>query len=190
MIERCVYCGSTEGPFHLDHVVPRSRGGPDDPSNLVQACVPCNSQKRDKLPSEWYASRVPDIPARIERDVCTRLGNKLRGRRESNKKRPEPALPGVFSARDVLLLWDLERQPTVKVRPFSRDDQSYHFSALGAYSYVQGMSDTQLRRHCLWQALVLMVDYGIPPKDVHSAMLDVAEYRQALQEAQTDTDVF
>lgn len=44
---RCWYCGV--GFSHLkrtlDHVVPRSKGGPNDPSNLVFACQPCNTEK-------------------------------------------------------------------------------------------------------------------------------------------------
>ena len=44
---RCVYCGATEGPMHLDHAVPRSRGGADDESNLVLACASCNCRRQD-----------------------------------------------------------------------------------------------------------------------------------------------
>ena len=48
---RCVYCG---GPAqHLDHVIPRSRGGSDDDDNLVLSCAGCNHSKRDKTPGEW-----------------------------------------------------------------------------------------------------------------------------------------
>jgi 5-methylcytosine-specific restriction endonuclease McrA len=42
--------------YHVDHVVPLVRGGSDDPSNLVIACVPCNLSKGDKLPHEWKRS--------------------------------------------------------------------------------------------------------------------------------------
>lgn len=30
----------------VDHIIPRSRGGTDDPSNLVICCHDCNSSKR------------------------------------------------------------------------------------------------------------------------------------------------
>ncbi len=48
---RCVYCG--RGPadgvrLHVDHVRPVSRGGTDDPSNLVTACDECNLGKGNK----------------------------------------------------------------------------------------------------------------------------------------------
>lgn len=49
----CRYCGNNAGPFHIDHVVPVSRGGLNDLDNLVVACGPCNSSKRDRPLSEW-----------------------------------------------------------------------------------------------------------------------------------------
>lgn len=51
--EKCRYCGSTEGPFHLDHVVPWSRGGEHTIDNLVVACQPCNTLKSDMSLEEW-----------------------------------------------------------------------------------------------------------------------------------------
>lgn len=49
----CRYCGATDGPFHLDHVLPWSRGGKHTTGNLVVACQPCNSSKSDMTPEEW-----------------------------------------------------------------------------------------------------------------------------------------
>lgn len=50
----CQYCfTSIKGTPSIDHKIPISRGGPHIPSNLVAACLPCNSSKCDKLPSEW-----------------------------------------------------------------------------------------------------------------------------------------
>lgn len=51
--EHCTYCGSDEGPFHVDHIVPRSRGGTDDEENLTVACQTCNLSKGDKTLEEW-----------------------------------------------------------------------------------------------------------------------------------------
>lgn len=44
---RCQYCGEQFAPSELtfDHVVPRSRGGPTSATNIVSACVDCNSAK-------------------------------------------------------------------------------------------------------------------------------------------------
>lgn len=49
----CRYCASTDGPFHIDHVIPLSRGGTHDLGNLAVACHGCNSAKSGKLLSEW-----------------------------------------------------------------------------------------------------------------------------------------
>jgi len=50
--DSCAYCGS---PYELtrDHVTPRSRGGDNEPGNLVWACRNCNSAKGDRTPEEW-----------------------------------------------------------------------------------------------------------------------------------------
>lgn len=34
--------GCTRAAEHVDHVIPRSKGGTDHPSNLRAACAPCN----------------------------------------------------------------------------------------------------------------------------------------------------
>jgi 5-methylcytosine-specific restriction endonuclease McrA len=51
----CFYCGSDGQPYSLacDHVLPLSRGGASVVDNLVPACKPCNSSKKDKTPQEW-----------------------------------------------------------------------------------------------------------------------------------------
>jgi 5-methylcytosine-specific restriction endonuclease McrA len=50
----CQYCGLMPGSRHLtiDHVHPRSRGGPTDWMNCVIACVQCNVRKGDRTPEE------------------------------------------------------------------------------------------------------------------------------------------
>ena len=49
---QCQYCGSKEGPFTVDHIMPRNRGGGDSWENLVCACMKCNCQKGNKTPHE------------------------------------------------------------------------------------------------------------------------------------------
>jgi 5-methylcytosine-specific restriction endonuclease McrA len=51
---KCYWC-SKKVPknYHIDHVIPLSRGGSSDPSNLVIACPACNLSKGNKLPHEW-----------------------------------------------------------------------------------------------------------------------------------------
>lgn len=50
---RCAYCGTPSGPFEIDHVHPWSRGGGNEPGNLVTACRPCNRSKGAKTLEEW-----------------------------------------------------------------------------------------------------------------------------------------
>ena len=48
---RCVYCGGLAGDVVLviDHLIPVSKGGDNDESNLVAACEDCNQGKSDDL---------------------------------------------------------------------------------------------------------------------------------------------
>jgi len=39
--------------YDVDHLVPLSRGGHNDPSNIVISCPHCNRSKQDKLPEEF-----------------------------------------------------------------------------------------------------------------------------------------
>lgn len=48
----CAYCGIGKG-LTRDHVQPRSRGGSNEPSNIVLACRNCNSAKGARTPAEW-----------------------------------------------------------------------------------------------------------------------------------------
>ncbi len=51
---KCCYCGKKLGSsdLNLDHVIPRSRGGATDWTNIVTSCIPCNLRKGDRLPHE------------------------------------------------------------------------------------------------------------------------------------------
>lgn len=60
--QRCAYC---TGPADtVDHVVPRSRGGRHEWSNVVAACVRCNHRKADHTLAElgWELAFVPRAP--------------------------------------------------------------------------------------------------------------------------------
>jgi len=47
---RCQYCGDRADS--IDHIVPRSKGGPHSWENVAAACRPCNLGKRDRTPAE------------------------------------------------------------------------------------------------------------------------------------------
>ncbi|WP_081790749.1 HNH endonuclease [Deinococcus phoenicis] len=50
----CWWCRKTVGcAYHVDHIVPLSRGGSNGPENICISCRDCNQQKGPKLPTEW-----------------------------------------------------------------------------------------------------------------------------------------
>lgn len=51
--ERCEYCHAPQllanSPFHIEHIVPSSHGGTDDPENLALGCNACNLAKGSRI---------------------------------------------------------------------------------------------------------------------------------------------
>jgi hypothetical protein len=79
---QCIYCKSMNGLCY-DHLIARSRNGPDVPDNLVLACKACNSSKGDKGVYEWYKlNRRYDIP-RIAEGKYLKLLYKLHDANDS-----------------------------------------------------------------------------------------------------------
>jgi 5-methylcytosine-specific restriction endonuclease McrA len=64
----CQYCGTTEGRMTVDHVQPRSKGGPDTWENLVCCCRPCNSRKdsHDLRRAGMELRRQPKEPSLVQ----------------------------------------------------------------------------------------------------------------------------
>jgi 5-methylcytosine-specific restriction endonuclease McrA len=62
---RCQYCGAAAES--IDHVVPRAKGGTHTWENVVAACRPCNTAKRDRLLSEtsMVLRRRPSVPREL-----------------------------------------------------------------------------------------------------------------------------
>ena len=55
----CAYCGAqSDKQPDPDHVVPLSRGGDNTIDNVLPACRPCNTDKRDLTIAEWTSDRV------------------------------------------------------------------------------------------------------------------------------------
>ena len=52
---RCIYCGDRSES--IDHVMPKSRGGPSVTENCVPACLACNGRKGDADAFRWYRSQ-------------------------------------------------------------------------------------------------------------------------------------
>jgi 5-methylcytosine-specific restriction endonuclease McrA len=48
----CAYCLKQFDKLTPDHITPLSRGGSNDISNIIPACLSCNAAKRDRTPLE------------------------------------------------------------------------------------------------------------------------------------------
>lgn len=59
MDKECVFCGAREG-LQIDHLVPRSRGGPDSADNSVLSCPTCNASRGDRGVFQWLGLKKKD----------------------------------------------------------------------------------------------------------------------------------
>ncbi|CAM3157499.1 HNH nuclease domain-containing protein [Deinococcus saxicola] len=66
--ETCRYCGFLNGNlergFQLDHVIPLSKGGPHELSNIALCCDRCNRAKWDSTEAE-YLDWLREAAARL-----------------------------------------------------------------------------------------------------------------------------
>ena len=73
---RCKSCDadvSGKGKYHLDHIIPKSRGGSADWENLQILCASCNYSKSTRMPGPWldrYMERCR-VAGAIESRVAT-----------------------------------------------------------------------------------------------------------------------
>src|SRR5215813_12242041 len=61
----CQYCGETfaSSALTFEHVIPRSRGGQTSWSNIVTACMPCNTGKGNSMRIKHGARQGSRRPA-------------------------------------------------------------------------------------------------------------------------------
>lgn len=62
--DECIYCG-VKGPLTVEHILPRSCGGPDIPDNAIRVCQSCNSSKGGSRLYEWKGLWAKDEIPRI-----------------------------------------------------------------------------------------------------------------------------
>jgi 5-methylcytosine-specific restriction endonuclease McrA len=63
---KCAYCGATNTPLEVEHIVPGSRHGSNRVSNLTLACKPCNQAKDDRTAEEFG---YPQIQAQAQQPL-------------------------------------------------------------------------------------------------------------------------
>ena len=63
----CRYCGATDRPLTVDHIVLWEEMGPSIPLNLISSCKKCNNKRGNMQYEHWlrsplYVSQIPNIP--------------------------------------------------------------------------------------------------------------------------------
>ena len=104
----CIYCGSDE-KLTLDHIIPKSRNGPDSPDNAVMVCKSCNSSKGAKRLYEWKGLKNKDTHHRIAEGKYLKLLYKVH---EENQTLDEENITELCSGCDMGKL--CERDKTVQ----------------------------------------------------------------------------
>lgn len=105
---QCLYCGRTAAHdrvrLHVDHVIPKSKGGSDADENLVTACKDCNLGKHNKHSGDPRRKRLHPKPPTdrlwIIRRLCEIQTKSLR--RIDRLASLEASLTAQWEARDEL----------------------------------------------------------------------------------------
>lgn len=64
---KCGYCGTVLFPDnHIDHILPKSKGGTDHIDNLMPSCPGCNMKKYDRTPEQFKSRLVNDARSMID----------------------------------------------------------------------------------------------------------------------------
>jgi 5-methylcytosine-specific restriction endonuclease McrA len=112
---RCQYCGrhitelKPREALTRDHLLPLSRGGTNEWSNVVTACSPCNTRKGNRLPAEigmhplthpvephfvhlsWAVRKLTPVQSRY---IKTFYGSEILHQLEAMEHRVHPAVKG------------------------------------------------------------------------------------------------
>lgn len=91
----CVYCGrgaEAGNPLTLDHLHAVELGGTNEATNLVTACLRCNSRKQNDTIRAWFATLRDegidtDAIARRVRNATRRTLDRAEGRRLASLRR-------------------------------------------------------------------------------------------------------
>lgn len=109
----CQYCNKrfSTRDLNLDHVMPRSRGGPTTWENVVCSCRVCNLQKGGRTPAE-ASMRLARKPSRPRWSPVLALAFSPR-----RPKEWEPFLATLPGSRELEILWQSESSMQDEIDP-------------------------------------------------------------------------
>jgi 5-methylcytosine-specific restriction endonuclease McrA len=67
---RCAYCGATDRPLQVEHILPRARHGSNRVSNLTLACEDCNDAKGKRTAEEFGYPQIQALAQQPLRDAA------------------------------------------------------------------------------------------------------------------------
>jgi hypothetical protein len=124
----CQYCGAG-GNLTADHVVPMSRGGTHDITNLVACCLPCNSKKSNRLLCEW----LPDPQMSADKSFVSDAARSaiLRETSADVRRNPQTENPPLNLSSSTILEVKKEKKVKVRAAPCPQEFQpnEKHFEA-------------------------------------------------------------
>ena len=114
IVGKCIYCGGSRN-LSVDHLIPRSRGGPESGDNAVTACKTCNSSRGNKGIYEWFElDRRDEVPRIVEGKYLKELYalHETRGSLDVDRKGLEilckDCRPGYLCKETTLTVYCLE----------------------------------------------------------------------------------
>lgn len=111
---RCAYCEvALDGSYHVDHMVPLSRGGANDWSNIAIACPRCNWRKNDQTAEEFMNSLDEKTARKLTEAVqdLTKSVNKLKAEMEDSNKLTRAMLKAAGVQSPAQTRQPVEQQP-------------------------------------------------------------------------------
>lgn len=152
----CRYCGepAPDVKLTIDHVVPVSLGGSDEPKNLVAACPDCNAGKAASNPDAPLVDNVNDDAIRWAKAIELATQMKLRARQDDHefymsfieavfdeyKANPAMRLPQLDSAGGP----DAAKRTITRFRELGLDGGE-QFEAM-----LIAMADTRISEDSIW----------------------------------------
>jgi hypothetical protein len=136
--DKCVDCGSTE-KLELDHVLPISRGGKSELSNLAVRCRSCNRRKRSRDAKERATQLAAEGCASAQGEATQIRSLETETETETEKRRPPsadaPSLPESLNTPAFIAAWERwqthRREIKHKLTPSSAAAQVKKFETWG-----------------------------------------------------------